>query len=68
MKIPNGMRQWHRWLSIAFTLAVTVNVAAQFSGFQSIWLGLMNLIPLVMLMVTGLTLFFAPWFRRRASA
>ena len=37
------MRQIHRWLSIAFTLAVVVNVAALALKGQTVWIGLLAL-------------------------
>jgi hypothetical protein len=58
----NGwIRQSHRWLSIIFTLAVVVNVAAQIRGEPAIWVGVLALIPLLLLLLTGLYLFALPY-------
>ena len=54
-------RQLHRWLSIAFTLAVIVNVAALVQKEQAVWVGLLALLPLALLMLTGLYLFVLPY-------
>jgi archaellum biogenesis protein FlaJ (TadC family) len=55
------LRQIHRWLSIAFTLAVIVNIAALVRAEQAVWVGLLALLPLVLLLLTGLYLFALPY-------
>lgn len=63
-------RQAHRWLSIAFTLGFLVNfVHAMTSSGEdyAMWMGLLALIPLLLLMTTGLYLFALPYFRPRAE-
>lgn len=55
------IRQFHRWLSIAFTLAVIVNVAAFGQEQPAIWIGLLALFPLALLLLTGLYLFVLPY-------
>ena len=54
-------RQIHRWLSIAFTVAVIVNVIALIRKEQAVWVGVLALIPLALLLVTGLYLFVLPY-------
>ena len=54
------IRQVHRWLSIAFTLAVIVNVVALVQHKQVVWVGLLSLLPLALLMLTGLCIFVLP--------
>jgi len=56
-----GIRQIHRWLSIAFTLAVIANIAALVLKRQEVWIGLVALFPLMFLMLTGLYLFVLPY-------
>jgi hypothetical protein len=51
------IRQVHRWLSIAFTVAVIVNIVALMQEQQAVWVGLSALFPLVLLLLTGLYLF-----------
>jgi hypothetical protein len=58
------LRQTHRWLSMAFTVAVIVNVAAMMKGEQAVWVGLLALLPLVLLLLTGLYLFMLPYATR----
>jgi hypothetical protein len=55
------IRQIHRWLSIAFTVAVIVNVVALVQEQQAVWVGLLALLPLAVLLVTGLYLFALPY-------
>jgi hypothetical protein len=51
------VRQIHRWLSIAFTVAVIVNIVALIQQKQAVWVALF---PLAFLMLTGLHLFVLP--------
>ena len=55
------VRQTHRWLSIVFTVAVIINIAALAQKEQAVWVGLLALLPLVLLMLTGLYLFVLPY-------
>ena len=62
------MRQVHRWLSIAFTAGVLGYIVVMTKGQPPFWVGLFALIPLILLLVTGLYLFVLPYVRRRAKA
>jgi len=55
------IRQVHRWLSIAFTLAVIVNVVAMMQQQQAVWVGLLALFPLILLLLSGLYMFALPY-------
>jgi len=55
------LRQLHRWLSIAFTLAVIANIVAMVRQEQAIWIGVLALIPLALLLITGLYMFAQPY-------
>ena len=55
------LRQIHRWLSIAFTVVVIVNIVALVQERQAVWVGLLALLPLILLMLTGLYLFVLPY-------
>jgi hypothetical protein len=57
----NWIRQIHRWLSIAFTVAVIVNIVAMGQMEPALWVGLLALLPLVFLLLTGLYLFVLPY-------
>jgi L-asparagine transporter-like permease len=58
------IRQVHRWLSIAFTAAVIVNVVAMAQDKQAVWIGLLALLPLILLLLTGLYMFALPYLTR----
>ena len=63
-----SIRQVHRWLSLAFTLAVIVNVVAMMQEKQVVWVGLLALFPLILLLVSGLYLFALPYAARWRGA
>jgi type II secretory pathway component PulM len=57
-------RQAHRWLSIAFTVAVLVNIVLNITAREqkiTLWAGLLTLLPLTLLLFTGLYLFVLPY-------
>jgi hypothetical protein len=55
------VRQTHRWLSIAFTVAVIVNIVGLGKEKPTAWVGLLALLPLALLLITGLYLFVLPY-------
>jgi hypothetical protein len=57
----------HRWLSIAFTVGVIVNGIAVARKEYSGWVGLLALLPLALLLFTGLYLFVLPYATRWRS-
>jgi len=61
------LRQIHRWLSIAFSVAVIINIVAWRKGEPAVWVGLLALLPLVLLMLTGLYLFALPYLTKWRS-
>ena len=61
------VRQTHRWLSIAFTVAVIVNIVAVGKGRYTVWVGLLALLPLALLLFTGLYLFVLPYATKWGS-
>ena len=65
MNANEWIRQIHRWVSIAFTVAVIVNIVALGQKEPAVWVGLLALIPLVLLLSTGLYLFVLPYAIKR---
>lgn len=59
------VRQAHRWLSIVFTAAVVVNIVLNVLPPENedlvLWVGLLTLLPLTLLLITGLYLFVLPY-------
>jgi hypothetical protein len=62
-----GIRQIHRWLSIVFTVTVIANFVALGMGKQVAWLTYSPLLPLALLLFTGLYMFVLPYAARRRS-
>lgn len=61
------VRQTHRWLSIAFTVTVAVCFVA-LTGALPFWVFYVPLLPLLLLMFTGLYMFVLPYTTRRRAA
>ena len=64
----NGIRQFHRWVSIAFTLTVIANFVALGFGQQVMWLTYAPLPPLFLLLFTGLYMFALPYAAKWRTA
>jgi hypothetical protein len=60
-------RQIHRWLSIAFTVTVIANFAAMGLGEPPAWVVYSPLLPLLLLLFTGLYMSFCRMPRSGAS-
>ena len=70
MNWKKGIRQTHRWLSIVFTVLVIVNIVVNIAVLEeelTLWVGLLTLLPLVLLMFTGLYLFALPYLTKWRS-
>ena len=64
----NGLiRQTHRWLAMAFTLAVILNLVFLMQKEQVLWIGLLALFPLILLLLSGLYLFALPYMGKGRS-
>jgi hypothetical protein len=63
-----SIRQIHRWLSIAFTVGVIVNSVAVGMDRYTNAIGLLALVPLVFLLLSGLYLFVLPYATRWRGA
>jgi hypothetical protein len=61
MNWSKWVRQSHRWLSIVFTLTVVANFVAMAWGEPPGWVVYSPLLPLFLMMVTGLYLFVLPY-------
>ena len=63
MKWSKWIRQIHRWLSIAFTVTVIANFVALGlgEGQPSAWVTYSPLLPLFLLLFSGLYLFVLPY-------
>ncbi|MGK5742018.1 hypothetical protein [Micromonospora sp. URMC 103] len=59
------VRQIHRWLAIAFTVTVVVTFVALAQEEPVVWVSYVPLLPLTLLLVSGLYLFALPYAARR---
>ena len=71
MNWNHWIRQTHRWLSIAFTVTVIANFVVMAKGTPPAWVTYAPLLPLALLLFSGLYLFVLPyatrWRGRRAG-
>jgi hypothetical protein len=61
MNWNHWLRQFHRWVSIVFTLTVIANFVAMSQGTPPPWITYSPLLPLALLALTGLYLFALPY-------
>jgi hypothetical protein len=61
------IRQFHRWVSILFTLTVITNFVVRIFGDPSPWVTYSPLPPLFLLLFSGLYMFVLPYTARRRS-
>ena len=62
------IRQGHRWLSIAFTVAVIANFVAMGLGEPPAWVVYSPLLPLFLLLFSGLYMFVLPYAAKWRSS
>ena len=55
------VRQIHRWLAIAFTVTVIATYVALAQNDPIVWVSYVPLLPLLLLLATGLYLFAVPY-------
>ncbi|GAA2822103.1 hypothetical protein [Crossiella cryophila] len=69
MSANKRIRQIHRWLSIVFTATIVITAVALAQEDPVMWLSYLPLLPLFLLLGTGLYLFALPytakWRHRR---
>ena len=59
-----AIRQAHRWISILFTLTVAANFAIMAFGQPPAWIVYSPLLPLFLLLFSGLYLFALPYLAK----
>ena len=68
MNFNDWIRQIHRWLSIIFTATVVANFVAMAMGTPPEWIVYSPLLPLFLLLFTGLYMFVLPYVARATPA
>jgi hypothetical protein len=67
-RMSNAMRQGHRWVSILFMLCAVANVVAMaVVGTPPDWITYSPLLPLAVMLLTGLYLFALPYMAKRSG-
>jgi len=66
MSASKWVRQVHRWVSMTFTVTVAVCFVA-LTGILPFWVFYVPLLPLFLLMLTGLYMFALPYVVRRRA-
>jgi hypothetical protein len=61
MNWTNFIRQFHRWVSAAFVLAVIATSIALAQKEPIAWMAYVPLAPLALLAITGVYMFFLPY-------
>jgi hypothetical protein len=64
MSASHAIRQAHRWLSVLFTVTVIANFVAMTQGPPPAWVTYAPLLPLALLLFSGLYLFALPYAAR----
>lgn len=64
MSRPTWPRALHRWVSIVFTMTVIANFVAMSLGTPPAWITYAPLLPLAVLVFTGLYLFAVPYLKK----
>jgi hypothetical protein len=59
------VRQIHRWLAIVFTVTVVVTFVALAQEDPVVWVSYVPLLPLALLLFSGLYLFVLPYVAKR---
>ena len=65
--MSNWIRQFHRWLAVAFTVAVIITSVALALEEPVVWMSYVPLLPLALLFLTGLYMFVQPYVTKRRS-
>lgn len=65
--MSNWIRQFHRWLAVAFTVAVIITSVALALEEPVVWMSYVPLLPLALLFLTGLYMFVLPYVTKRRS-
>ena len=68
MSLNAGIRQFHRWISIIFTVTVAANFAVMAVTTPPAFVVYAPLPPLFLLLFTGLYMFVLPNVARRSRA
>jgi hypothetical protein len=63
-EMSKWIRQVHRWLSVLFVLTIIVTTIALTQPEPTVWVSYVPLIPLFLLLATGIYMFVLPYAQR----
>ncbi|WP_250008996.1 hypothetical protein [Actinoplanes sp. M2I2] len=66
--MSKSMRQFHRWVAVAFTITVLATVVALAREEPLVWVSYTPLLPLTLLFLSGAYLFALPYLAKRRTA
>ena len=66
--MSKGIRQFHRWVAVAFTVTVLATVVALAQEEPLLWVSYTPLLPLALLFFSGAYLFVLPYRAKRRAA
>jgi len=58
------IRQFHRWISVLFVLTIIITTIALAQPVPIVWVSYIPLIPLFLLLGTGIYMFVLPYAQR----
>jgi hypothetical protein len=68
VRVSRFIRQFHRWTSAVFVLSVIATAVALAQKEPVLWMSYVPLIPLALLALTGIYMFFLPYAAKRRRA
>jgi hypothetical protein len=66
--MSRSLRRIHRWTSVVFVVTILVTIVALAQEEPVVWVSYVPLIPLAVLLLTGMYLFALPYVTRRRAA
>lgn len=58
------IRQFHRWISVLFVLTIIITMVALAQPEPIVWVSYIPLLPLFLLLATGIYMFVLPYAQR----
>lgn len=68
IRVSKFIRQFHRWTSAFFVLSVIATTIALAQPEPIMWMSYVPLLPLALLALTGIYMFFLPYMRKAKAS
>jgi hypothetical protein len=68
IRVSKLIRQFHRWTSAFFVLSVIATTVALAQPEPIMWMSYVPLLPLALLALTGIYMFFLPYVRKAKAS